>query len=726
MTANMTLLQQTLSRGLLAHIDDKEWEPVDALTQIYPTLTNKLKISGPTLMCLATNLVTIGRKIYAHHSKICPPPISILYQQIVQHFSVSEIKASFETTFTDRQTYIYVLCAIYLELYDPTLNSIETSTINNGFIKHIIMTERISKSDNLVSNLRKKIHATPIGYTVASLIANPLHRGADAFVPMMLTTDCYFMDSTVLLKSVTDELTTSLVIRLKNHMNVAPLYWKKVKPLYIDIFKTKSRDYNVIKTLIEASLDDIANIEFTREQFLTLTPVAWKIWILPPTLRAYYLGFPIHLGTMSNKLAAEYIVKYVQLGFQAYAKHMGDLGTSVIRPPLEAYGLVEFQSCTDDDLNGEPYNTYSPFDRMPYIEEGRVYEFARSYFEYLIKNKKNPFNKSVLASTFLSNISKRQDLAKAYNIPVCKPLVQHYIALGEKSDNIKDVTCETIHPRIIKSNMSTVDTLSADNVSTHEDDPMPRLIEQVQNNIDSQINAAISSTGTTINSQLNTLSTLLGEHTQLQEYGHVVRPTGNGTHIRSSRVNNNFDYLFPTSTTEAMSNFGAALTVGSALTARSALANSGLLSRLIPTHQHAPNSNIVTPPIINNGTIVTPSLLGTPITQLLSRLIPTHKHVPNSNIVTPPIVNTGTAVTPPIVDTHIIQSFNTHSNPSPMPTVAQHNLTASLNGMSVPTSQSTSTNNDPETSEIENESDIDTPPQSNVTVENDDSSDEDN
>jgi hypothetical protein len=449
----MTLVQQTLNRGLLAHLDAKEWDPITTLTDLTTIVNTKTKFSGPQLMCLAANLVSIGKRIKADKIDVIPNHIPEKFQNVVECLYTTP--GSFETSFGDRQTYIYVLCGIYLELYDVQFNTVDSGKLSGQFVKALMMTERASKTSGIVDSIRKKINGKPQGYSVGSLIVNPIHRGDDAFVPTLLTTDCYYMDSTMLLKSLTDDRIPMLIVRIKNHLT-SPLYWEKVKPLYVEIFKNKTRDYNTIKALIKEGLSDIIKIPFTPDEFHQLTPVAWKIWCMPPVLRAYYLGFPIHLGTFNDASCKAAIMKYVTMGFRDYAKHMGHLGTSLIRPPLDHYGLIEYQSIDDDDLNGDTYESYSPFDRIAYIEESRVYEFTRRGFEHLLVAKVNPYNKTKLVTPLMMTLNQRRELVSAYNLPPCRPLKDLYVSLGEQltSEEVKELgippqTSTTVSPPTI-------------------------------------------------------------------------------------------------------------------------------------------------------------------------------------------------------------------------------------------------------------------------------------
>ena len=423
----MTLVQQTLNRGLLAHLNTTEWEPINTMLDLTDIVKLKPKFSGPQLMCLAANLVTIGQRIKASKLDITANNIPLQYQDLVD--CIYKVQGSFATSFGDKQTYIHVLCGIYLELYDSQFNTIDN--MNSHFIKTLMMTERISKSSGIVESIRKKINSKPQGYNIASLIVNPIHRGEDAFVPTLLTTDCYYMDSTMLLRSLPEDKIPQLIIRLKNHL-ASPLYWEKIKPLYIEVFKNKTRDYATIQALIKDGLGDLIKIPFTPAEFQKITPVAWKIWCMPPVVRAYCLGFPIHLGTFNDQSCKVAIMRYVTMGFREYAKHMGQLGNQSVRPPLEDYGLVEYQSVSDDDLNSEAYESYSPFDRIAYVEDSRVYEFTRRGFEHLAKTKINPYNKNKLVIPFLMTLGRRDEMVLAYNLPPCKPLQSLYVDLGEK------------------------------------------------------------------------------------------------------------------------------------------------------------------------------------------------------------------------------------------------------------------------------------------------------
>jgi hypothetical protein len=429
------LLQQTLSYGLLEHLELKEWDPIEAITYIAEKYKNDIEYKGNELILLACNLVSIGRRILVEKIDVCTTKVAIMFERIVD--AVSTSRGDFETSFVTKETYIYGLCLIYSQLYDPESNALDNSIISIKFIKNIIKAQKNDVPRSYLSELKILLSEFNENLSsIANIVVRPL-----VGTKLLPTNDCYFIDSSAALQFIPKDQVIELIPRIKTHIEFAPLYWQKIESIYKKVFINHHRNYEIVSALFESNLATIFENHFTGEEFKMITPVAWKIWIMSPMNRAYYLGFPVQIGCMNSEMAKIYLLDFCKLGPDKYADKMGKLGTSLIRPSPEGYQIKVFETNDDehtegiDDLSNE-YTSYSPFDRIAYIENSRMYEFTRPSFERLIETRVNSYNRQPLSNTFIMTLTNIIRVAKEYDFPAAKPLLEHYENLkSEKADS---------------------------------------------------------------------------------------------------------------------------------------------------------------------------------------------------------------------------------------------------------------------------------------------------
>lgn len=79
---------------------------------------------------------------------------------------------------------------------------------------------------------------------------------------------------------------------------------------------------------------------------------------------------------------------------------------------------------TLDSVHMEPVESYSPFDVVRYINSsGRVVQLVRSEFEYVVRNRVNPWSREEVPELVVGTILFRISFANTHGLPECLPLL---------------------------------------------------------------------------------------------------------------------------------------------------------------------------------------------------------------------------------------------------------------------------------------------------------------
>jgi hypothetical protein len=167
-----------------------------------------------------------------------------------------------------------------------------------------------------------------------------------------------------------------------------------------------------------------------------LTSSQWDLFQSPTPLKAYILGFPIHLGVPSDDIVNEYFFKMVKMGSEAYMLEVGKEGSQCVSVKMMGIKALD----TKENCLANNYEHYGPFDRVQFFENSHSYEFTRDEwngFEKMI----NPTTRTQFPETFVQTIKARNEIAKTYNLPPCniiKELIDSFSSSPQKNESVDD------------------------------------------------------------------------------------------------------------------------------------------------------------------------------------------------------------------------------------------------------------------------------------------------
>lgn len=224
-----------------------------------------------------------------------------------------------------------------------------------------------------------------------------------------------------------------LVARVKLLLLRGGKYWERVKTWYIARVQKLELDFEEYKTFAELMPQLVKlPVGIEAKDVAKFNALTWRLWKNMPACKAYILGFPIQLGTPGIKTIKTALFLLAEVGIEKYAQLMTrEKGSPLVRcsyPGLTVPGSEDEGEVKDggdaDNLMGHPFSSYSPFDRLCYIEDDHLFEFTRDEWQGLLKGGKNPRTKTPLINSFVTEVGARMEIAKTYGLPPCKPLAQ--------------------------------------------------------------------------------------------------------------------------------------------------------------------------------------------------------------------------------------------------------------------------------------------------------------
>ena len=179
-----------------------------------------------------------------------------------------------------------------------------------------------------------------------------------------------------------------------------------------------------------------------------ITKNVWLLTILPRYLTAYLLGFPIISSDVPNdKNLSQSIEKVLDIGFDKYWQNLSENTEKIIN--LRSMGIICGNNIEKDkiqDLTYTSVNEYNLDDIFMLFNEGVFYVFTYPEFEDLIRNERNPYNRSniPILAPLLSSIKfkkkvKRQLGYRYLDVDLNSTISENFNLIKEKIVNEIDL-----------------------------------------------------------------------------------------------------------------------------------------------------------------------------------------------------------------------------------------------------------------------------------------------
>lgn len=203
----------------------------------------------------------------------------------------------------------------------------------------------------------------------------------------------------------------------------APHYWEVVSSRYHAFFKKlfggKCRKGK--RTLLQ-QLHSLFP-ELVDPRVLNLSAVALRLYDMTPIQRAYYLGYPVHLGTPGEDQLLAALSRLSEIGAEAYAAEIATFQREQLKRRVPSpFSLAVEAPRNETDLLEQSVYDYSPFDVISYEEAGFYHVFTRPEFSSLLKSQKNHYTQTSLPSYVLSELAGRLKFTRDAKLPEARPL----------------------------------------------------------------------------------------------------------------------------------------------------------------------------------------------------------------------------------------------------------------------------------------------------------------
>ena len=204
-----------------------------------------------------------------------------------------------------------------------------------------------------------------------------------------------------------DQYFDKLLIHCENLRKCAPEYWLAVGQ---DVYQTY-----VQKHIGQLKWGDIKSHQTCFPDLIeTLTADGLDFFLiqnLKPLTQAYILGFPIHIYEPSPQEMKDRLQS-----FKNTEVFFIDRKTEVINWLKQQQDLIHPDGIVTNTANmyGDEITAFNPFDILIYFQDRHITYFTRAEFDYLIKNKKNPWTNLPLPAYISSK------LPNVLNMPIFK------------------------------------------------------------------------------------------------------------------------------------------------------------------------------------------------------------------------------------------------------------------------------------------------------------------
>lgn len=190
-------------------------------------------------------------------------------------------------------------------------------------------------------------------------------------------------------------------------------YWTQVaSDVYFDFVSKLLLDpMRISKSQLKLLADLWPKIH--HEWWINLSDDAFNILSLESSVRAYVLGFPVHCSKISKEQILNALRLLTEDGLSAYVDKIRKHNESRI----SACGSFDYPQLTlvnKQDTILVDVVDYSPADVICYQQEDKLYCFTRPEFDYLLREKINPWTKDPLPESILFEIETRQKTAENY------------------------------------------------------------------------------------------------------------------------------------------------------------------------------------------------------------------------------------------------------------------------------------------------------------------------
>ena len=306
--------------------------------------------------------------------------------------------------------------------------SFKLRDLNNYTIKYLhILANKLSSSITSLNYIEKKL---------------AISARSDYYI---INTDHHlFNDYMYILNSTKYEEYESIVLeRCLILLDKAPLYWENVgNPMYLKIVKQHIFDNSYLISSKSLEIYNQLFPDLLPEKWLSRSSLVYTLSTYPDVIKAYILGFPIHLYIPSKSVIETALDKLDDQGIDKYCEYLRDHNRKVLFSHIERFDENSIDIGNENDTLLESVLDYNLTDVVKYYIDSHVYFFTRAEFDSILEKGSNHWTSEPFLFGGLENILSRVNISRYYSLPPSEPIKDILIKISDGKLLLKHNECE--------------------------------------------------------------------------------------------------------------------------------------------------------------------------------------------------------------------------------------------------------------------------------------------
>jgi len=226
----------------------------------------------------------------------------------------------------------------------------------------------------------------------------------------------------------------------------APDYWKHVG---LDLYKKFISDHIDVENPKTKEIKRYAELfpNLFPKRIIEMSDLVRNMNELDHVVKAYVLGFPIHLYVPSEENINKAIMELDKIGIEEYCKNIAEQNANNLNKHI--VNIDNIQVSNDKDNLFEKISDYNIFDVIKYYIDTHVYFFTRAEFPSLITSKTNPYTNKKIPISVLMEARNKLEISLVLKLPKSASLKDLLLLveknnLEQNSDLCNCAECENI------------------------------------------------------------------------------------------------------------------------------------------------------------------------------------------------------------------------------------------------------------------------------------------
>lgn len=239
--------------------------------------------------------------------------------------------------------------------------------------------------------------------------------------------------------SLSQHLLEKILMHCEEIQNSQPELWVHLIDEYTSFFKELYKR-NTIPYIPEVH-QRIMEIfpQLFPQELQEFTPLAWRLYHLPPIIAGYYLGFPLHFNKPTHDDLIPALAQLSKLGIDKYCDKFRQENKNFMEARVKVdtvwtlFKQCNIQFVNDRDTLHEDVFGYSPYDLTILPDgDGRFFILTTPELPSFIKHHKNHWTNKPLPEGFNNTIGLQLKERKEFGLPSSQPIKELLQQLEEQ------------------------------------------------------------------------------------------------------------------------------------------------------------------------------------------------------------------------------------------------------------------------------------------------------